>query len=126
MRSSRVLKWIMPFCWVVGACTSSTCPPDTIKYLAQPYPPDSGNLEQTVEIIEIGRQEITFDQVISGPLCNNSLSGVVYITCDIQIPAWEEESTFLKDCDLEIAEGTVIYVDAHGDQPYYEGCSCHE
>lgn len=126
MRSSRVLLGILPFCFLVGACTSSTCPSDTVKFLTPPYPPQSTDVSRDVEVLEIGRQEIAFDQVISGPLCNNSLSGVVYVTCDIQIPAWEEESTFFKDCDLEIAEGTVIYVQAHGDQPYYEGCSCHE
>lgn len=126
MWSSRRLLWIIPFCLLVGACTSSTCPSDTVKYLTQPYPTESIDGQKDFQVIDIGRQEIAFDQVISGPLCNNSLSGVVYITCDIQIPAWEEEATFLEDCDLEIAEGTIIYVEAHGDQPYYEGCSCHE
>ncbi len=126
MRTSRGLLWIIPFGLIVGACTSSTCPPDRIKYLTQPYPMENIDVSKDAEIMEIGRQEIAFDQVVSGPLCNNSLSGVVYITCDIQIPAWEEEATFFQDCDLEIAERTVIYVEAHGDQPYYEGCSCHE
>jgi hypothetical protein len=69
------------------------------------------------------------DEVISGPLCNDSWSGTVYVTCDLQIPPWDKESEqalFFQDCDLEIEEGTIVYVEAHGSQPYYQGCSCHE
>jgi hypothetical protein len=66
------------------------------------------------------------DEVISGDVCNDSWSGTIYVTCDIQVPSWEEEELFFQDCDLEIEEGTVVYVEAHGDQPYYQGCSCHE
>lgn len=126
MRSSRAAKWILPFCFLLGACTSSTCPPDTISYLTKPYPTErvGANLEE--QRIEIGRQELLVDEVIAGDFCNDSLSGVVYVTCDIQIPAWEEEALFLQDCDLKIEDGTVIYVEAHGNQAYYKGCSCHE
>jgi hypothetical protein len=68
---------------------------------------------------------ITVDQVVSGPLCNGSWSGTVYVTCDVQVRAWEGKPTFLEDCDLAIAPGTVVYVADHNDAAYYNGCSCH-
>ncbi|MEJ2549954.1 MAG: hypothetical protein P8Z34_04650 [Anaerolineales bacterium] len=126
MRTSRAAKWILPFCLLLGACTSSTCPSDTISYLTAPYPTERADASLEEQRIEIGRQEVLVDEVITEDFCNDSLSGVVYVTCDIQIPAWEEEALFLQDCDLKIKDGTVIYVEAHGNQAYYEGCSCHE
>jgi hypothetical protein len=65
------------------------------------------------------------DQVISGALCNGDWSGTVYVACDVQVLAWEDQPTFLKDCDLSIEPGTVVYVAYHNDAPYYNGCSCH-
>jgi hypothetical protein len=65
------------------------------------------------------------DRVVEGPLCNGTWSGTVYVTCNVQVYPWEEKPTFLKDCDLTIEPGTVVYVADHGDEPYYKGCSCH-
>jgi len=75
--------------------------------------------------VEIGGRTVTVDQVVDGPLCDGAWSGTVYVTCDVQVLPWEELPTFLKDCDLEIAPDTVVYVAYHGDAPYYNGCSCH-
>jgi hypothetical protein len=47
------------------------------------------------------------------------------VACDLQIAAWGEEPTFLEDCNLNIEPGTIVYVAAHNDAPYYKGCSCH-
>jgi hypothetical protein len=112
--------------FVITACTKSTCPPDTVGYIAPPYPTEEMNQISKSQKIQIGREEVRVDEVISGDVCNDSWSGTVYVTCDIQIPAWEEEELFFQDCELQIDEGTVVYVEAHGDQPYYQGCSCHE
>ncbi len=49
----------------------------------------------------------------------------MYVTCNVQVYPWEEQPTFLKDCNLTIEPDTVVYVAAHGDEPYYKGCSCH-
>jgi hypothetical protein len=76
-------------------------------------------------VVEIAGRTISFDQVVSGPLCNGAWSGTVYVTCDVQVLPWEELPTFLRDCDLAIAPGTVVYVAYHNDTPYYNGCSCH-
>jgi hypothetical protein len=126
MRLRFFLKSIMPFFILLAACTSSTCPDGALSYLEPPFPPENTENVAVPQLIEIGRQEIQVDEVISGELCNDSWSGTVYVTCNLEVPAWEEEPLFWQDCDLNIAEGTVVYVEAHGDQPYFEGCSCHE
>lgn len=126
MRSRRVMIFCILGGLLLAACTSSTCPEGTVGYLLPPYPTEDTETVTTPGLIEIGRQQVLVDEVISGDLCNDSWSGTIYVTCDLRVPAWEEESFFFKDCDLEIEEGTIAYVEAHGDQPYYEGCSCHE
>ncbi len=75
--------------------------------------------------VEIGGKSVLVDRVVEGPLCNGIWRGTVYVTCDVQVYPWEERPTFLKDCDLTIEPGTVVYVADHGDQPYYQGCLCH-
>jgi hypothetical protein len=75
--------------------------------------------------IEIAGGIVSVDQVVVGPLCNGAWSGTVYVTCDVQVLPWQDLPTFLRDCDLNIAPDTVVYVAYHGDAPYYNGCSCH-
>jgi hypothetical protein len=110
--------------------SSPACPP-TVSPALDPNPPEA---ERPVEAgqppllpaqVEIGGRTVTVNQVVKGPLCDGAWSGTVYVTCDVQVPPWEELPTFLKDCDLEIAPDTVVYVAYHGDAPYYNGCSCH-
>lgn len=76
-------------------------------------------------MMEIGGRSIPIDKVVTGPLCNDSWSGTVYVSCDVQVFAWEEKPLFLKDCSLSIAPDTVVYVAYHNDSAYYNGCSCH-
>jgi len=76
--------------------------------------------------IEINGKEMSFDQIVHGPLCNNHLTGKVYIACDIQISKWQEKPTFLDGCDFDVSPGSVIYVAAHNNAPYFQGCEyCH-
>ena len=77
--------------------------------------------------VEIGRSKIMADKVVSGPLCNDTWSGTVYVTCDARVAEWSDEKApeFLKGCNLEVEPGTVVYVAAHYNTAYYEGCSCH-
>jgi hypothetical protein len=58
-------------------------------------------------------------------MINNTWSGRVYVACNVQVYPWEESPTFLKDCSLSIAPGTVVYVASHNNAAYYNGCSCH-
>ena len=124
---------------LVGACQSNNyvCPEAT----GTPEPPLE--LEALIALavtpgpaptpttVEIRGKTVLVDRVVSGPVCNDHWSGVVYVGCDLQIPRWqgegeeESEALFFKDCDLRIAPDTVVYVEAHGNQPYLQGCSCH-
>jgi len=75
--------------------------------------------------MEIGGRTIPIDKVVEGSLCNGAWVGTVYVTCNVQVFAWEEQPTFLKDCDLSIAPDTVVYVAYHNNTAYYNGCACH-
>ncbi len=93
-----------------------TVPPELLP-TPQPFP--------TASQVEIGGKSVLVDRVVEGPLCRGTWSGTVYVNCNVQIYPWEGQPTFLKDCDLTIEPGTVVYVADHGDEPYYKGCSCH-
>ena len=75
--------------------------------------------------VEIGRKIIQVDRIIEGPLCNDKWEGTIYVTCNVQVLEWTEVPDFFKDCNLEIKPNTVVYVGAHYDSAYYNGCSCH-
>ena len=75
--------------------------------------------------VEIRGRTVAVDRVVEGPLCNDSWSGTVYVTCGVQVYPWEGQPTFLKDCNLTVEPGTVVYVADHNDEPFYKGCTCH-
>ncbi len=75
--------------------------------------------------VMIGTQLLKVDKVVSGPLCNDTWSGVVYVGCDVQVYPWSEQPLFLKDCQLNIDPRAVVYVAYHNNTAYYQGCSCH-
>ena len=47
--------------------------------------------------VDIGGKSMQVDKVVAGPLCNDTWSGTVYVGCDVQVYAWQEEPTFLKN-----------------------------
>jgi hypothetical protein len=108
------------------ACQWATGTPRYMSALAsksaptQPKDPSPAPVE-----MEIGGRTIPVDKVVEGPLCNGAWSGIVYVTCNVQVFAWVEQPIFLKDCDLSISPGTVVYVAYHNNAAYYNGCSCH-
>lgn len=122
---------LLMFLGLAAACqpAAPTCPPGSVTYLAYSNPPQSladptaGKPKQ--QLVEINGQQIQVDQVVQGMLCSGKWSGTVYVPCQIQVYAWEENPDFLKKCELDIAPGSVVYVAAHHDEPYYQGCSCH-
>lgn len=116
----------------LSGCSANTptCPPATGTSRSLIVPPESlpkpaPDSTPTPVLIEIGGKTIPVDEVVEGPLCNDSWSGTVYVTCNVQVHPWEEQPTFLKNCNLSIAPGTVVYVAYHHDTAYYNGCSCH-
>jgi hypothetical protein len=103
---------------VIGTPHYLTVPPEALPT------PTPGSAPAPI-LMEIGSKTILVDKVVEGPLCNDTWSGTVYVTCDVQIYFWEEEPTFLKNCNLSIEPGTIVYVEYHHNNSYYEGCSCH-
>jgi hypothetical protein len=122
---------ILVLIFLLSACqpVAPACPPGSISYLSNSTslqnPTASGNPKAAAETLEINGQEMLVDQVVKGTLCNDSWKGTIYVPCEIQIYEWEEDPTFLQKCDLIIEPGTVVYVAAHNNTPYYQGCSCH-
>lgn len=113
----------------LSACIDarSLCKPGEITYNSRSNPfPDLLNQDLSPQSKEIKNRTINFDHVISGQLCNNQLSGVIYVGCDLEIYEWESQSNFLDDCNFSVEDGTIIYVAAHKNRAYYRGCeSCH-
>lgn len=118
---------------LLAACQESApvCPPrtGTPQPLSLPAPTaaslNTSGASVTPIRVKIGRRAIPVDQVVQGPLCNGLWRGTVYVACDVQVLPWADQPTFLKDCDLSIEPGTIVYVAYHNDTPYYNGCSCH-
>ncbi len=126
----RLFYWMSLIIWLLSACRSHPSPctehKDASRYL------DLAQLMATtptpssaMTAVEIGGKRVWVDKVVSGPLCNDTWRGTVYVTCDVQVAPWQEQPTFLKGCDLKIEPGTVVYVAAHNDAAYYQGCACH-
>jgi hypothetical protein len=98
----------------------SACQPEPWEVTTRCQEPDSA-----AQLITVDGAEICVDEVVSGKLCNAYLRGIVYIEPEIKIAAWDELPNFLKECDFQVAEGSIILVGDHNNTPYYNGCSCH-
>ena len=114
---------LAPACQQQPVCTPSTGTPE---YLTVP----PGELAAPTPApfplqVEINGKLTQVDKVVEGPLCNDTWSGTVYVTCNFQVYPWDETPTFLKNCNLSIAPDTIVYVAYHNDTAYYNGCSCH-
>jgi hypothetical protein len=129
-------KWLLILAGVailfLTACQpqESACPPvtGTPQYLTvspQELPTSNLKTNSSSLSMEIGSKTIPVDKVVEGPLCNDTWNGTVYVTCNVQVYQWEEQPTFLKNCNLLITPGTIVYVAAHNNAAYYNGCSCH-
>lgn len=132
MRSKHALLLGLGLLLLSGCGESSpACPPPTGTPEFLDFPPPTAlpisalDLARDPVAVEIRGGTILVDQIVRGQLCNGAWSGTVYVTCDVQVLPWEELPTFLRDCDLDIAPDTVVYVADHYDAPYYNGCSCH-
>lgn len=107
-----------------GSITYST---DETDFPGLPSAPESAP-KPVAELtpVQIGRKTVEVDRVISGPLCNDHLRGVVYVSCDLVLKEWADQPDFLDGCDFTVEPDTIIYVASHNDSAYYNGCSaCH-
>jgi hypothetical protein len=127
MTTKKLIFLIIMF-FLIAAC-GPVCSPGVVTTMIPPFPtvdpfayhPSSVPIE-----VEIKGKLREVDRVIHGPLCNDTWEGIVYVACDVQVAAWEDEPTFLRECNLNIEENTVVYVASHNDQQFNNGCSCHE
>ena len=131
--TARSVLLILILCLGATACqpTARTCPEvsEAERFLR------GDELKQAMEAtpvpfsqpitVNVGGREFPVDKVVTGALCNDTWRGTVYVGCDVRVPEWDEEPTFLEDCQLEVEPGTVVYVAAHNNSAYYQGCSCH-
>jgi hypothetical protein len=128
MKSNEILVFVF-FLLLMTACQSS---PGTDLSRCTSQPNESSAQSAAVEsnpvpvIIEVGDKLLCVDQVVQGKLCDDVLSGVVYVPVDVQVANWEEDPVFLENCNFTVKPGTIVLVGAHDDDPYYNGCSCHE
>jgi hypothetical protein len=136
MKYHQVIFWgfiLLLTAAILPACQrqETVCPPVTgttkpnlaeLLTITPTYGPSSTPL-----MVEIGGKMMSVDKLVTGSLCNDNWSGTVYVGCDAQVAAWDDEGQplFLAGCNLSIEPGTVVYVAAHNDAAYYKGCSCH-
>ncbi len=117
---------------LIAACQSAStaCPqaagtPRWLEILPESLPTPTRSVGSRPVMVEIGGKTIPVDKIVEGPLCRDTWSGVVYVSCGVQVYRWEENPFFLENCDLKIEPGTVVYVAYHNNAAYYNGCSCH-
>jgi hypothetical protein len=109
-----------------SVCPAITGTPSYLTVPPEELPTPTVGLVPTPVVMEIGGRTITVDQVVEGPICNDTWSGTVYVACNVQVYPWKESPDFLKNCNLKIEPGTIVYVAHHNDMAYYNGCSsCH-
>ena len=130
----RIITTLSALCILLclAACQPSepVCPEGSVTYQDRAIPFEISAVESPAparETIDINGKPMAFDQVIRGQLCNNHLSGTVYVDCDVVIYEWDTVSNFLDGCDFTVEPGSVIYVASHNNTAYYQGCSsCHQ
>jgi hypothetical protein len=128
---SKTINAIILLALGLAACQNRTtvCPPATgtperLSVSPDLIPTSTPGSGGRMEVVINGRAMLV-DKVIEGPLCNETWSGIVYVGCNVQVYPWVDQPTFLKDCDLKMEPGTVVYVAYHNNSAYYNGCSCH-
>jgi hypothetical protein len=121
----------IPFLLLAAACLPT--PPPELLITRTPQPASttpSGIPQETTPSspmpVEIGSRTVVVDEVIRGFLCDDTWRGVIYVDADVEVLPWDDEAIFLRECDLVIEPGTVVYVADHPGEVFYKGCSCHE
>jgi len=127
MKKHLTTLFLVGMIMLLPSCKAK-CPPERISRVdsLSLFPEIDKTKNTKPTFIEIKGKQVRVDRMITGPVCNEAWSGVVYVTCDIQIPTAEVDRLFWRQCDFNVKEGSVVYVEAHKDKQYDRGCSCHE
>lgn len=128
MKKFPVLLAALALAATLSACQPAApfCASGALTYLEPGATPQPGRVSGAPTGVAAGPTTLKVDRVVSGYLCNNALSGSVYIACDVQVNRWVDKPLFLDGCAFTVAPGTVIYVAAHNNEAYYNGCAaCH-
>jgi len=122
------LALIMTGCGRNSNVCATEPPNQPVEIRQELLPPEGGTSSYPVNI-SIRNKTVTVDKIVHGYLCDDQWSGTIYVDCDVSVPEWqpdeEGEANFFTGCNLEIEEGTVVYVAYHNDEAYFKGCSCH-
>lgn len=115
---------------LTGCGTKSACPEGSVTYLddLSQFPPDtSSSLTPQKTDVEIKGKTVSVDRVVTGPLCNDTWEGTIYVACELTLQKWDIKPFFFSNgCELEVKPDTVVYVAAHNNAAYYKGCiTCH-
>jgi hypothetical protein len=127
---AHLLIFLFVFLVLVTGCQEATpvCPPVTSTPVYLSLSPDQMPTPTPAVgpfSVFMGRREVQVDKIVEGPLCNDTWRGAVYVKCNVQVYPWQEDPTFLKECQLNVEPNTVVYVAYHNNTAYYNGCSCH-
>jgi len=109
----------------VPACQGAAGTPVYLTVPPGELPAPTPRADPAPITIDIAGKPVSVDKVVEGPLCNDTWSGTVYVSCNVQVYKWTLAPDFLSKCNLNIKPGTVVYVAYHNNTPYYNGCSCH-
>ncbi len=116
---------------LTSACQAAdVCPEGSVTYVDDPallHSQTAPDPAPKPSLVKIAGNEVVVDRVITGPVCDDVWSGKIYVACNIRLAQWKNGSkpNFFKNCNLKIEPATVVYVAAHNDAAYYNGCSCH-
>lgn len=109
-------------------------PPPELRFTSTPEPPArlTSTSEQprdptpTPVLVEIGGRTVSVNRIIEGLLCDDVWQGTIYVSPDVRVNPWTDDPTFLRECDLQVSEGTIVHVAAHPGEVFYRGCMCHQ
>jgi hypothetical protein len=130
MKLMKLIIFALSLIMLTACGNKNPCPEGSVIYLEDisqfPANTSAGQVFDKTDL-EIRNKTITFDRVITGPVCNDTWEGTVYVACDLELQKWDIKPFFLTNgCNLEIKPDTVVYVAAHNNSAYYKGCvSCH-
>lgn len=126
------IVFMIPIMLLAASCLPT--PPPELLYTPTPKPPatstptsEQSHAPSTTPVsIEIEGRMVSVDRIIEGFLCNDTWQGTIYVSPAVEVNPWTDDPSFLRECDLQVDEGTVVHVASHPGEVFYKGCTCHQ